>query len=95
MSGGSGSIYQALVYNVPLVCVYTNLDQEWNGNRIAQLKLGFSIKDEVATPQKINQIFNTLIGRKNLVMHWNKAIKSSEIRGMELVGKVINNFKMY
>lgn len=41
--GGNGSIYQALSFGIPVLCVTTFYDQEWNGQRVRELGLGESL----------------------------------------------------
>ena len=42
--GGNGMIYQALSFGVPLLCVPSIFEQEWNVNRIEELGLGARLK---------------------------------------------------
>jgi|GEM_PF-1566597 len=41
--GGNGSIYQALSESVPVLCITSFYDQEWNGQRVRELGLGESV----------------------------------------------------
>lgn len=43
--GGNGTIYQALLHSVPVLCFTSMFEQEWNMNRIKELNLGQFIND--------------------------------------------------
>lgn len=48
--GGNGTIYQALRYNVPMLCYTSHFEQEWNVQRLEALKLSKRINRH---PQKL------------------------------------------
>ena len=41
--GGNGTIYQALLYGIPLLCSTSHLEQEWNTDALERLHLGKSL----------------------------------------------------
>jgi UDP:flavonoid glycosyltransferase YjiC (YdhE family) len=43
--GGNGTIYQALSHHVPVLCVTSIFEQEWNVNRLEELGLGQALPD--------------------------------------------------
>jgi len=43
--GGNGTIYQALSFGVPILCIPNNFKNEWNADRIEELGLGTFIDD--------------------------------------------------
>lgn len=44
--GGNGTIYQALLYEVPLLCIPFHFEQEWNSNALASIGLAATINTE-------------------------------------------------
>lgn len=59
--GGNGTIYQALSHRVPVLCITSNVDQEWNAQRIDKLGLGALVKNE--NPEKIAKLIDLWIER--------------------------------
>jgi UDP:flavonoid glycosyltransferase YjiC (YdhE family) len=51
--GGNGSIYQSLSHAVPVVCVPTFHDQEFNADRVVALGLGTRLSHRDLTPQRV------------------------------------------
>jgi UDP:flavonoid glycosyltransferase YjiC (YdhE family) len=56
--GGNGSIYQALSFGIPMVCVPGYFEQEWNAAAVAQQSLGANIlpgSDDAGMPGIIKE----------------------------------------
>lgn len=62
--GGNGSIYQALAFGVPVLCLPTIFEQEWNVQRVAQLQLGACL-DETARSTEIRSLIHKWMAKKN------------------------------
>jgi len=57
--GGNGTLYQAIAFGIPIVCVTTHAEQYYGARRIQQLGLG-----AVLTLEKVNQLgFSILLQR--------------------------------
>ena len=63
--GGNGTIYQALAYGVPLLASTSIFEQEYNMERIREMKLGdYLLNNEVPTNERIKQL-DYWISQKN------------------------------
>jgi MGT family glycosyltransferase len=76
---GNGTAYQALSKGVPMVCVPSNPEQQWNANRLVELGVGLKLEtpDPVALRGAIDEIltnprykanamrFTTILARNN------------------------------
>lgn len=60
--GGNGSIYQALNASVPVLCITSFYDQEWNGQRVRELGLGQSVFHKDVTEASMMKLLPSLIG---------------------------------
>ena len=58
--GGNGTLYQALLYGIPVLCNTSHFEQQWNVDAMQQLHLGCSLNDEARTVE----------GYLNLVKEW-------------------------
>jgi UDP:flavonoid glycosyltransferase YjiC (YdhE family) len=63
--GGNGTIYQALSNGVPVICIPSNFEQEWNSRRIEKTGYGAIIEDHIS-PQNLKKIITTWIEKKRL-----------------------------
>lgn len=54
--GGNGTIYQSLAYGVPVICFPLHMEQEWNAERINQLRLGTTLSKINHGKQLMEQI---------------------------------------
>ena len=43
--GGNGTIYQALLYGIPVLCSTSHFEQEWNAGALERLHIGKSLDD--------------------------------------------------
>jgi UDP:flavonoid glycosyltransferase YjiC (YdhE family) len=62
--GGNGTIYQALAYGIPLLCMTAHFEQEWNVTAIHNAGLALSLDD--VSPDDLPVIIEEWTGRKNL-----------------------------
>lgn len=61
--GGNGTIYQALAFGVPVLCVPYNLEQEWNACRVEEMGLGIRL-DELSEVDEIQESIKSWIRRR-------------------------------
>lgn len=54
--GGNGSIYQAIAAGVPLVCVTSFYDQEWNAQRVRELGIGEAVFYQHVTAKRLREL---------------------------------------
>lgn len=59
--GGQGTLYQALSYAKPIIGIATHNDQQWNMDRIADLKLGIPFGEDSAIAGDIYKAYLTVI----------------------------------
>lgn len=81
--GGNGSIYQAAKFGVPVLCITSFYDQEWNGQRVSELGFGDAVYCKEVTHENIaakienlisNPVYSQTAGNFKAVMsHWNGA----------------------
>lgn len=86
--GGNGSIYQAVKFGVPVLCITSFYDQEWNGQRVSELGLGDAVYCRQVTQEtiskKVEKIINdsaysvTAGNFKAVMSHWNGAENAAE-----------------
>jgi UDP:flavonoid glycosyltransferase YjiC (YdhE family) len=62
--GGNGTIYQALSYCIPLLCVTTHFEQEWNVQSLEKKGLGKSL-DEVTRMNDYFMLIEEWIEKRN------------------------------
>lgn len=62
--GGNGSIYQSLLYGIPLLCKTNNFEQEWNVEALIRLNAGASL-DGIETPGDCINLVESWIEKKN------------------------------
>ena len=87
--GGNGSIYQALKFGTPVICVTSFYDQEWNGQRVSYLGLGEAIYCKDLSKEKIGKLIGEVIETprygmtarnfKAVMSHWNGSENAAEI----------------
>jgi UDP:flavonoid glycosyltransferase YjiC (YdhE family) len=85
--GGNGTIYQALAYGVPLICATSIFEQEWNAQRVEDLKFGVCIDNIESDNEKI-EIVKQWIDKKS-IDHFQNIKKKMNI------STSINNFKKF
>jgi len=61
--GGNGTIYQALSFGVPVLCVPNNFEQEWNACRVEELGLGVQLND-LSKLDEIHELIEFWIKRR-------------------------------
>jgi UDP:flavonoid glycosyltransferase YjiC (YdhE family) len=61
--GGNGTIYQSLLYSIPLLCRTSHFEQQWNVNKLEKMQLGKSL-DEVNELNEQIQIIEEWIIKK-------------------------------
>ncbi|MFC2113008.1 glycosyltransferase [Bacteroidota bacterium] len=66
--GGNGTVYNALLNKVPVLCHQSNLEQTWNVNRIEELGYGQSLNK--INPENTHIVINDWIGKKTRIQ-WN------------------------
>jgi len=67
--GGNGTIYQALAYGVPLLASTSIFEQEYNMERIREMKLGdYLLNNAVATNERIKQLDYWISQKNNLAL---------------------------
>lgn len=73
--GGNGTIYQSLLYGIPLLCKTNNFEQEWNVEALERLKVGKSLDST-----------NNMSDYINLVEEWivKKNSESNELLKLQL-----------
>ncbi len=59
--GGQGTLYQALSYGKPIIGIATHNDQQWNMDRITDLKLGIQFGEDSAVPDEIYKAFLSVV----------------------------------
>jgi UDP:flavonoid glycosyltransferase YjiC (YdhE family) len=64
--GGNGTIYQALSYGIPLLCISNHFEQEWNVYAIEKNRLGKSL-DPITTVEEHFSLIEEWAARKNEV----------------------------
>jgi UDP:flavonoid glycosyltransferase YjiC (YdhE family) len=62
--GGNGTIYQALSFGTPVICLPNNFEQEWNANRVEDMELGVHLND-VSKVEETKKIIDLWINRKS------------------------------
>ncbi|TDH29062.1 hypothetical protein EXU57_03040 [Segetibacter sp. 3557_3] len=62
--GGNGTIYQALLYALPVLCKTAHFEQEWNVRMLEQMKVGKSL-DNVTSARAHVQLVDEWVGKKN------------------------------
>jgi UDP:flavonoid glycosyltransferase YjiC (YdhE family) len=62
--GGNGTIYQALSFGVPLLCITSHFEQEWNVHGLERLNLGRSVND-YALKEEMKDIIDLWSQKKN------------------------------
>ena len=75
--GGNGTIYQALLYQVPILCKTSHCEQEWNAHAIEQNKLGQCL-DGISDVARLKKIIEGWIHEKandNLKI-WSRKIRN-------------------
>jgi len=87
--GGNGTIYQAISNGVPVLCIPSNFEQEWNSKRIEKTGYG-AIIENYSTPQDIKKIIKNWMEKKGthifmdakekIEFYSQKQIKIEEIR---------------
>ena len=60
--GGNGTVYQALTYGVPVLCITENLEQEWNVQRIREMGLGDFVEN--LNPETLSEQVDYWIERR-------------------------------
>ena len=61
--GGQGTLYQALSYAIPIIGIATHNDQQWNMDRIANMKLGIQFGEDSCSSKDIYNAYE-IINRK-------------------------------
>jgi UDP:flavonoid glycosyltransferase YjiC (YdhE family) len=61
--GGNGTIYQALLYQIPILCKSSHCEQEWNIQALEEKQLGKSL-DEITDPDDYKRIVEEWIPKK-------------------------------
>lgn len=61
--GGNGTIYQALLYEVPILCKTSHCEQEWNINALEEKQLGKSLNG-TTDPEQYKKIITEWIQKK-------------------------------
>lgn len=61
--GGNGTIYQALLYNIPVLCSTSHLEQEWNVEALVRLRIGRSL-DGISSIEEHRQIIEHWLNKK-------------------------------
>jgi len=61
--GGNGTIYQALLYAIPVLCKTSHFEQEWNVQAVEQHGLGQSL-DDINTPEGYRAVIESWITQK-------------------------------
>lgn len=87
--GGNGSIYQGLKFGVPLLCITSFYDQEWNGQRVTELGLGKDLYCKELTEDAIKSAIQEITNEKSYSMtaknfkavmdHWNAPENAADI----------------
>jgi UDP:flavonoid glycosyltransferase YjiC (YdhE family) len=54
--GGNGTIYQALMYGIPLLCRTSHFEQQWNVNKLESVRLGKSLDNIKKTGDYIGAV---------------------------------------
>ncbi|WP_455369503.1 glycosyltransferase [[Eubacterium] cellulosolvens] len=62
-NGGNGTVYQALSYGIPVLCVTNIFEQEWNAKRVEEMKLGTFMND-LSDPDEVRSLVDFWIDRK-------------------------------
>lgn len=62
--GGNGSILQALSHGIPVICLTSIFEQEWNARRVAEMGLGVWFGPD-ASREDVTQAIGEWMGRKN------------------------------
>lgn len=62
--GGNGTIYQALLYGIPVLCKTCHFEQEWNVSALERLGVGKSI-DDVENIDKYITVIEEWVQKKN------------------------------
>jgi len=61
--GGNGTVYQALLFSIPLLCKTAHFEQQWNVHKLETLQLGKSL-DAIDAMEDYVMIVEQWIGRK-------------------------------
>ncbi|HEX8462619.1 MAG TPA: glycosyltransferase, partial [Segetibacter sp.] len=61
--GGNGTIYQALLYGIPLLCKTAHFEQQWNVHKLEQMQLGQSL-DNIKKDEDAIAIVRQWLGKK-------------------------------
>jgi UDP:flavonoid glycosyltransferase YjiC (YdhE family) len=63
--GGNGTIYQAMLHKVPVLCGPSHLEQTWNAQRVEELGYGQSIHS--IHPDRIHAVICDWIEKKSRI----------------------------
>ncbi len=90
-NGGNGTVYQALAYGIPVLCVTNIFEQEWNVQRIEEMKLGAFINN-FSGVEEVRGLVDFWIDRKGKspFIEIKERIKTFVDRKIELV--LLNQF---
>lgn len=89
--GGNGTIYQALLYQIPVLCNSSHCEQEWNVAAIEKLGFGKSL-NKTTNLESLIAIIEEWIGKKgNHVFRACSHKISDEVSRLPVLGKAIAN----
>jgi UDP:flavonoid glycosyltransferase YjiC (YdhE family) len=80
--GGNGTIYQALLYQIPLLCRSSHCEQEWNIQALEEKQAGKSL-DDITNPDEYNTIVEEWIEKKG-TPHYHHYSNSITAQGLRL-----------
>jgi UDP:flavonoid glycosyltransferase YjiC (YdhE family) len=88
--GGNGTIYQALLYQIPLLCKSSHCEQEWNIQALEEKQLGKSL-DDITNPEDYKTIVEEWLRKKGThpYTQYSDLIKARDLRLPEMI-KVIS-----
>ena len=84
--GGNGTIYQALLYGIPLLCKTNHFEQEWNVEALERLHAGRSL-DEITRISDYIKIVDEWVAKKETGM--NEFLKLKINEEVEKMGRII------
>lgn len=63
--GGNGTVYQSLLYGIPLLCKTNNFEQEWNVEALKRLNAGISLDNLSVISDYINVVDEWIVKKES------------------------------
>lgn len=80
--GGNGTVYQALLYGIPVLCSTSHFEQEWNAGALERLHIGRSL-DGISSIDDHLRIIEDWLSKKREELYRSKIVSQlQELQGM-------------